>query len=353
MVSYFEIVTSMEEQRTKQAAANQKHASAVIVGRPNVGKSTLFNRIIGKRDAIVDDQPGVTRDSKFKQAEWRGKGFWLVDTGGFFGPDDDPLSPAVQEQIERTARTASVLIMILDAQTGPTPLDSDVLDLLRRFHIPIVAAVNKVDNPAAEWELIAPFYELGFSEIFPISAMHGTGTGDMLDAVVEYLPDDAPFEPEPIPGIAIIGRPNVGKSTLLNGLCGTDRSIVSPIAGTTRDPVDTEIEVNGKRYLLIDTAGIRRRGKMSQGLDRYSLLRAKKALDRCDLALMLINAEEGLTESDAVYSASPKTRGKRRSFSSINGIWLKKIRTAPGPSRRMSVTRFPFSITRRSSSSPL
>ena len=239
-----------------------------------------------------------------------GKGFWLVDTGGFFGPDDDPLSPVVQEQIERTARTASVLIMILDAQTGPTPLDRDVLDLLRRFHIPIVAAVNKVDNPAAEWELIAPFYELGFSEIFPISAMHGTGTGDMLDAVVEYLPDDAPFEPEPIPGIAIIGRPNVGKSTLLNGLCGTDRSIVSPIAGTTRDPVDTEIEVNGKRYLLIDTAGIRRRGKMSQGLDRYSLLRAKKALDRCDLALMLINAEEGLTESDARVFGLAQDAGK-------------------------------------------
>ena len=289
-----------------------KQATVVIVGRPNIGKSTLFNRILGRRDAIVDDQPGVTRDSKFRRTDWSGKGFLLVDTGGFFGPEDDPFTPFVQEQIERTARNASVLLLVLDGTTGPTSLDYEVLAFLRRFRLPIIAVVNKIDNPDKSYEMVASFYELGLDEVYPVSAIHGTGSGDLLDAVIAYLPETPPPEEDlpHIPGIAIIGRPNVGKSTLLNSLCGSERAIVSPIAGTTRDPVDTEIEVDGKRYLLIDTAGIRKRGKMSQGLDRFSMMRAEEALKRCHIALLIIDGLEGLTESDAKVFSLTQNAGK-------------------------------------------
>ncbi|MEW6236477.1 MAG: ribosome biogenesis GTPase Der [Candidatus Omnitrophota bacterium] len=290
----------------------EKKSAVVIVGRPNVGKSTLFNRIIGKRDAIVDDQPGVTRDSKFRKADWNGKFFWVADTGGFFGPEDDPLTPAVQQRIELTARDAAVLVFVLDGQTGPTPVDRDVIDLLRRMKIPIIAVVNKVDSFSAIHEKLAEYYELGVDKLYPISALQGLGIGDLLDVVVSYLPESLPDEENPprLPGIALLGRPNVGKSTLLNSLCGSERSIVSPIPGTTRDPVDTEVEVEGKRYLLIDTAGIRRKGKMSQGLDRYSLQRAEEALERCDIALLMIDAIEGLTESDAKVFGMAQKSGK-------------------------------------------
>lgn len=299
----------MNEQVLKDNASRQ--ATVVIVGRPNVGKSTLFNRLIGEREAIVDDQPGVTRDAKYRIADWNGKTFYVVDTGGFYGPDEDPLTPFVQEQIERTARTASVLLFVLDGHDGPSPLDYEILKFLRRLKIPILAAVNKVDNPRLEDQVVASFYELGIDQFCPISAIHGTNVGDLLDMVVSYLPEDAHVErPAKIPGIAILGRPNVGKSTLLNSLCGEQRSIVSPIAGTTRDPVDMEIEVNEKRYLLIDTAGIKRRGKMHQGLDYLSLLRAENALDRCDIALLLIDGIEGLTETDAKVFGLTQKAGK-------------------------------------------
>ncbi len=290
---------------------NEKQPIVVIVGRPNVGKSTLFNRIIGRREAIVDDQPGVTRDSKFRMADWNGKNFMLVDTGGFLGPDEDPLSPVVQQQIELTARRASVLLFILDGKTGPTPTDYDILDYLRRLHIPIMVVVNKLDNPDSELEEMAAFYELGVDEIYPVSALQGLGIGDFLDSLVDYLPDTELIEETVrIPGIAILGRPNVGKSTLLNSLCGENRALVSSIAGTTRDPVDTKIQVGDRSFLLIDTAGLRRRGKMSQGLDRYSLLRAEEALKRCDLAMLMIDGVEGLTEGDARVFGLTQDEGK-------------------------------------------
>ncbi len=290
---------------------NVQKPFVVVVGRPNVGKSTLFNRILGRRDAIVDDQPGVTRDSKYRPADWNGKQFLLVDTGGYFGPEEDPLTAAVQEQIELTARNASILLFVLDGQIGPTPMDHEILARLRRLRIPILAVANKCDNPAREGEWSAPFYELGFDEVFAISALHGYGTGDLLDTVVQYLPDiETIEESDEYPGVAILGRPNVGKSTLLNSLCGENRAIVSPLAGTTRDPVDTEIEVEGKRYLLIDTAGIRRRGKMSRGLDRFSLMRAEEALHRCHIALLMIDGEVGLTEGDARVFGLAQDAGK-------------------------------------------
>ncbi|MDX9754476.1 MAG: ribosome biogenesis GTPase Der [bacterium] len=296
-------------------SGNRKKSLVAIVGRPNVGKSTLFNRIIGQRVAIVDDQPGVTRDSNYRPADWNGKSFTLVDTGGFFGPEEDPLTPFVQEQIELVVQDASVLVYILDAQQGPTPADAEILDFLRRQHIPLIAAVNKVDNVEKSDEVTAMFYELGLADFIPISASHGMGVGDLLDEVVQYLPD-ADLTPEEeeevpkIPGIAILGRPNVGKSTLLNSLCGQPKAIVSPIAGTTRDPVDTEIVVEGKTYLLIDTAGIRRRGQMKQGLDKFSMMRCEEALRRCDAALLLIDGEEGLTERDAKVFSIANDMGK-------------------------------------------
>lgn len=284
----------------------------VIVGRPNVGKSTLFNRILGKRDAIVDDQPGVTRDSKFRITDWNGKTFYIVDTGGMFGPDTDPFSEVIQKQIEFSAREASLLLFLVDGQDGPTPADHEVLMELRKLHKPILIVVNKVDSPEKDEEYASMFYELGLDELFPVSSLHGLGIGDLLDAIVEYLPETGSIEREEtrLPGIAILGRPNVGKSTLLNSLCGTDRAIVSPVAGTTRDPVDTVVEYEGNRYLLIDTAGIKRRGKMSQGLDQYSLMRGKEALERCDVALLMIDGGEGLTETDAKVFSLSKDAGK-------------------------------------------
>lgn len=300
----------MNQETTR--SESKTRASVVIVGRPNVGKSTLFNRIIGRREAIVDDQPGVTRDCKYRIADWNGKRFYLVDTGGFFGPEDDPFNADIQRQIEIAAREAILLLFILDGQTGPTPLDHEAIDLLRRLHKPILAVVNKVDSPSWENELALPFYELGLDSMFPISALQGLGVGDLLDEIVSYIPDDALEweEPPRLPGVALLGRPNVGKSTLLNSLCGSERAIVSPVPGTTRDPVDTEIEVLGKRYLLIDTAGVRRRGKMGQGLELFTLVRGKEALERCDVALLMIDGIEGLTETDAKVFSLASDAGK-------------------------------------------
>lgn len=290
-----------------------KNTTVVVVGRPNVGKSTLFNRIIGQRLAIVDDQPGVTRDSKHHQADWNGKVFTIVDTGGFFGPEDDPITPYVQEKIEIAVQDASVILYVLDGQTGPVADDYTILKYLWKLKIPLVAAINKIDNPAMENEITADFYKMGISEFFPISSTHGMGVGDLLDQVASYLPDFSQAEEDEkpkIPGIAILGRPNVGKSTLLNALCGSSKSIVSPIAGTTRDPVDTEILVDGKPFLLIDTAGVRRRGKMSHGLDKFSMIRAEESLHRCDVVLLLIDAVEGLTDTDAKVFSIAKDAGK-------------------------------------------
>lgn len=283
----------------------------VIVGRPNVGKSTLFNRLIGHRIAIVDDQPGVTRDRLYRPMTWCGKTFILTDTGGFFGPDEDPLSPHVQNAIEDAIRIADVICMVTDGRDGPTGLDQNTADRIRRLRmrpngtaIPVLLAVNKWDNTSEDF--VSPFYELGFDPIFPVSALHGHGTGNLLDALIERLPHSDGMEESEldIPGIALLGRPNVGKSTFLNTLSGEQRSIVSPLPGTTRDPVDTLIEWTNadgetKYFRLVDTAGVRRRGKMSIGLDRYSLQRCQAALARSELALMMIDGTEGPTDSDA------------------------------------------------------
>lgn len=277
--------------------------TVVILGRPNVGKSTLFNRLFGARVAIVHDQPGATRDRLYRPVTWNGRTFLLTDTGGFFGPDDDPFSPGVQDQIEVAASIADVLCMVVDGKDGPTPLDHETADRVRRLRvkagkIPVILAVNKWDNPSEDY--VSEYYTFGFDEIMPVSATHGHGTGSLLDAIVDSLPEHA-ATPEEInaPAIAIVGRPNAGKSTLLNTLSGQERSLVSPIPGTTRDPVDTLIEWEGRVYRLVDTAGVRRRAKMSEGIDRYSLARCKAAVARSDVALLLIDATQGPTETDA------------------------------------------------------
>jgi GTP-binding protein len=288
-----------------------------LVGRPNVGKSTLFNRLIGERLAVVDDTPGTTRDRQFAEAEWNGVLFDLVDTGGIEvmsrEPGAKPLSvdsadfiPEIRGQAELAITEADAVIFVTDALTGPTAADYEVADILRRrqksvggqMRPPIFLVVNKGDNPERRDEAYG-FYELGMGDPFPISALHGIGTGDLLDALTASLPPpDQAGEDESVK-IAIVGRPNVGKSSLLNRLLGEERVIVSPIPGTTRDAIDTKLDYQGMAVTLIDTAGIRRRGHIEVGVEKYSVLRTLRAIDRADVTLLLVDAVDGVTAQDA------------------------------------------------------
>ncbi len=288
-----------------------------IVGRPNVGKSTLFNRLIGERRAVISDIPGTTRDRIIAEAEWNERTFVVVDTGGIEvlpssvdagrrpGPESPLLEdsaqfiPLIRAQAEQAIAEADLILFLTDAATGLTGADQEVADLLRRSEKPVLLVANKTDSDRREQQAYE-FYELGFDEVHTISALHGRGVADLLDIVVERLP---PEEPEPeiaedAVRIAILGRPNVGKSSLLNRLLGEERAIVSPIAGTTRDTLDTEMLWENQRVILIDTAGIRRRGKIEVGVEKYSVLRAVKATERADIALLLIDAVEGITAQD-------------------------------------------------------
>lgn len=289
-----------------------------LVGRPNVGKSTLFNRLAGKRLAVVDDKPGTTRDRLSVDVEWRGIVFTLVDTGGI-DPTDlrraEPLSldssdyiAQIRAQAELAAREADAVLFLVDAESGLLPADEEVATILRRqepkrsegVHPPILLVVNKADN-SARLESAVEFYQLGIGDPHPISALHGMGTGELLDRLIEALsasPAAALEEPEADLRIAIIGRPNVGKSTLLNRLLGEERVIVSPIPGTTRDAVDTSLVYHGMRVVLIDTAGIRRRGRIEPGVERYSVIRTLKAVDRAEVVLLLLDATEGVATQD-------------------------------------------------------
>ena len=283
-----------------------------LVGRPNVGKSTLFNRIVGQRKAVVHNRPGTTRDRQFAEAEWQGIVFSLVDTGGIEALDgvtrgtEDPLAEdsasflsEIREQAEMAIGAADVIVLVVDTNTGITAADEVVAEILRKANKPVIIAASKGDNPRLR-EMATEFYALGLGEVYPVSGMHGSGVGDLLDAVIEALPrqileedaDDDALK------IAIVGRPNVGKSSLLNKLIGEDRVIVSPVAGTTRDAIDTQITYYGEPITLIDTAGIRRRGKIERTVERWSVVRAFKAIERADVVLLLINAEEGITAQD-------------------------------------------------------
>ncbi len=280
-----------------------------IVGRPNVGKSTLFNRIIGRRLAVVSEVPGTTRDRIQADAEWRGISFTVVDTGGIeveAGFHTAPLSQdsarflsAIRAQAGIAIDAADVVLLLVDAQVGLTAADEEVAAILRRTTKPVIIAANKADSAAGR-ESAVEFYSLGLGEVLPVSALHGTGTGDLLDAVIDAFPRLTQWDEEQDESvkIAIVGRPNVGKSSLLNRLLGEERAIVSPIAGTTRDAIDTVLEWNQIPITLIDTAGIRRRGRIDPGVEKFSVLRALRAIKRADVALLLIDAQEGVLAQD-------------------------------------------------------
>ena len=287
-----------------------------LVGRPNVGKSTLYNRLVGERQAVTDDIPGTTRDRLFGEFDWRGRLFQVVDTGGIevYQPkgsrNTDPLSegsaefvPQIRAQALMAVQDADIVIMVTDCVSGVTAADEEVAEILRRSQKPVLIAANKADN-LGRFDEATDFYALGTGRVFPISAIHGLGVGDLLDAVHDAAQDAIPLpdqdaEEDAHLKIAIVGRPNVGKSSLLNKLLGEDRVIVSPIAGTTRDAIDTEIIFFGEPVTLIDTAGIRRRGKIEPGVEKFSVVRAMKALERCDVALLVLDAQDGITEQDA------------------------------------------------------
>ncbi|MBD2845182.1 ribosome biogenesis GTPase Der [Paenibacillus sp. IB182496] len=285
-----------------------------IVGRPNVGKSTIFNRIIGDRLAIVEDKPGVTRDRLYGTGEWNGKAFSIIDTGGIELEGEDAIMKSVRMQAELAIEEADVIVFMVDAKAGLTHADDEVAQLLFRSRKPVVLAVNKVDNDN-RMDDVYEFYGLGFGAPVPISGSHGLGIGDLLDAAVERLPD--PMEPEyddDVIRVALIGRPNVGKSSLVNSLLGEERVIVSEVAGTTRDAIDTPFERDGQRYVLIDTAGMRKRGKVYETTEKYSVMRAMKAIERADVALVLINGQEGIIEQDKHIAGYAHEAGKAAIF---------------------------------------
>lgn len=268
-----------------------------IVGRPNVGKSTIFNRIVGERVSIVEDVPGVTRDRIYNSAEWLGKEFNIIDTGGI-DLSDEPFLEQIRAQAEIAIDEADVIIFITNGREGVTDADEQVAKILYRSNKPIVLAINKVDNPEMR-DQIYDFYSLGFGDPYPISGSHGLGLGDMLDAVRAHFPKEEEEEyPDDTVKFSLIGRPNVGKSSILNALLGEDRVIVSDIAGTTRDAIDTTYTFDGQDYVMIDTAGMRKRGKVYESTEKYSVLRAMRAIERSDVVLVVINAEEGIREQD-------------------------------------------------------
>lgn len=269
-----------------------------VVGRPNVGKSTLVNRIIGRRAAVVEEKAGVTRDRREFEADWAGRDFILVDTGGWEVKPDGDLTTSIRDQAEGAVSGADAVLLVVDATTGITEDDSGMISILRGAGVPVLVVANKVDDAGVEQDLDR-FWGLGLGEPQPVSAYHGRGVGDLLDKLVEVLPEpEEPPEDEPVPSIAIVGRPNVGKSTLLNRLTGTDRVIVSPNPGTTRDPIDVYVELGGEPYRLVDTAGIRRKTKIGEDADFYAVIRAREALERADLALLMTDATEGVTHQD-------------------------------------------------------
>jgi GTP-binding protein len=271
----------------------------VIVGRPNVGKSTLFNRLIKRRVAVVEDTPGITRDRLYADAEWNGVKFTIVDTGGIVFQEEDPLAVQIRVQADIAMEEADAILFLADVTSGVNPDDRDLANKLRGVDKPIYIVVNKADHPGRD-SYVTEFYELGLGEVWPVSGLHGRGVADLLDEVVASLPTSRPGEEDQREEIrvAIVGRPNVGKSSMVNAFTGEQRMIVSEIAGTTRDAIDTVLEYRGEKFRLIDTAGIRRRGKIQGTVEYYMVNRAEKAIARSDVALVVVDGEEGLTDGD-------------------------------------------------------
>lgn len=282
-----------------------------IVGRPNVGKSTLFNRLIEKRQAIMDDVSGVTRDRHYGYAEWCGKYFTVIDTGGYVSGSEDKFESEIRKQVKLAIDEASAVIFMVDCKDGLTGFDKDFANVLRTSKKPIFLAANKADTPEKTMHA-SEFYELGLDgEVFPISAENGSGTGELLDALVKIFPTEGVEDPDAgIPKVAILGRPNVGKSSFLNALLGTERSIVTDEAGTTRDAIHSHYTMFGKNFILIDTAGVRKKGKVRDDIEFYSVLRSLKALEECDVCIIIIDAERGVEAQDVNLVSLAQRQGK-------------------------------------------
>ena len=284
-----------------------------IVGRPNVGKSTLFNKLIGERRAIVEDTPGITRDRIYGETEWRGKKLIVIDTGGIEPTTDDMILKKMREQAEIAINTADVIVFMCDIRTGVTANDRDIAVMLKKSGKPVIPCINKADSIGALPPEFYEFYELGFEkDLIALSSIHGTGTGDMLDAVLESVPEipDDEEEDDEVINVAVIGKPNAGKSSLINKILGDDRLIVSDIAGTTRDAIDTHFENSFGKYNLIDTAGIRRKSRVNDRIEQFSVLRAKMAVERANVCILLIDGAEGITEQDEKIAGIAHEAGK-------------------------------------------
>ncbi|HEY8363442.1 MAG TPA: ribosome biogenesis GTPase Der [Tissierellaceae bacterium] len=287
-----------------------KRAIVCIVGRPNVGKSTLFNRIVGKRIAITEDTPGVTRDRIYAEGEWLGKYFTVIDTGGLDPDSEEIIMANIKRQVEIAIDTADVIIFVVDGKEGLSPTDKEIGNMLRKFKKKVILACNKVDRPKNSQE-IYEFYELGFGEPIAISAEQGLGIGDLLDEVVKSFPEDVDTDyDEDVIKVCFIGKPNVGKSSLINKILGEERVIVTNIPGTTRDAVDTYFEYNDQKYVFIDTAGLRRKRSIYEKIERYSVVRTLTAIDRSDICVLVIDATEGVSEQDSKIAGYAHNNGK-------------------------------------------
>ena len=285
-------------------------AIVAIVGRPNVGKSSIFNRILGKRAAIVDDQPGVTRDRLYGETEWAGKKFYIVDTGGIMSETEHPFMDLIEKQVDLALDESSAIIFVVDGRTGVTPTDEEIAHKLRRSGKPVVVVMNKLDNEKQEDAMLGEAYGLGFDEVVASSAEHNTGFGEMLDFVTSKLESEEFDSDDGEIRVTLVGRPNVGKSSLLNAFAGEERSMVSDIAGTTRDVVDSVVEMNGHRFRVLDTAGLRRKSRVNTDLEYYSNVRTYQAIDRCHVALVLLDAQDPVTEQDKRLIGQVLERGK-------------------------------------------
>lgn len=282
-----------------------------IVGRPNVGKSTLFNKIVGKRIAIVEDTPGVTRDRLYAEAEWNGITFTLIDTGGIEPVSTDHILSEMRNQAQVAIDTSDVIVLVVDVREGMTATDKDVANMLMRSGKEIIIACNKCDTPGDPPLQMYDFYNLALGEPIPVSGVHGSGVGDLLDEVCKHFPENIDEdEEEDIIKIAVVGKPNAGKSSLINRILGENRVIVSPVAGTTRDSIDTRYEKDGDKFLIIDTAGMRKRSKVEENIERFSVIRALNAVDRADVVLIMIDATEGVTEQDTKIAGYAHEQGK-------------------------------------------
>ncbi len=289
-----------------------KKPLVALLGRPNVGKSTLFNRLVRSRQALVDDMPGVTRDRHYADAQWEGAPFTIVDTGGYLTADDDDFASQIKEQLLIAMDEADVLVFVLDGREGLSPYDQDLAQLLRKSRKPVFYLVNKIENRNQRMEL-GEFYSLGIESLYPVSAEHGLGIGEFLDDLVKEFPDsdgdDAEPQEEPPIRVAIVGRPNVGKSCLANQLFGEQRVVVNERAGTTRDAIELSVSNGQRKFVLMDTAGIRRKGKVREKLEKFSILKSLKSMDDCDVALILIDSTEGITDQDITIAGYAEKRG--------------------------------------------